>query len=171
MPTNSEDRGIEMTGDGEGNAQAPKPHPALRRLDFLVGKWDARGRFIGSDEDQITGEVTIDWLPGRFFLRQHARLDFAGLYRVDALELIGYDPDSDTFKSLAYSNMSPEPLPYEWDVRDGSMTIRVSHGPLDATFEGSVSADGQRYVGAWRPNPGADETVNPPYELTGTKIG
>lgn len=67
--------------------------------------------------------------------------------------------------------MSPEPLPYEWDVHDGAMTIRVSHGPLDATFQVRVSNDGRSYTGSWRPNPGADETVNPPYDLTGTKIG
>jgi hypothetical protein len=57
--------------------------------------------------------VVIDWLPGGFFRRQHAMLDFAGLYQIDALELIGYDPESDTFKSRAYSNLSPEPLPHE----------------------------------------------------------
>jgi hypothetical protein len=34
-----------------------------------------------------------------------------------------------------------------------------------------VSNDGRSYTGSWRPNPGADETVNPPYDLTGTKIG
>jgi hypothetical protein len=33
-----------------------------------------------------------------------------------------------------------------------------------------VSDDGRSYTGSWRPNPGADETVNPPYDLTGTKI-
>jgi hypothetical protein len=143
-----------MTDEGTTESQVPQPDPALRRLDFLVGRWSARGRFVGSDEDQISGAVEIEWLPGGFFLRQHAQLDFAGLYKVDALELIGYDPASDTFKSLAYSNMSPEPLPYEWDVREGTMTIRVSHGPLDATFQGRVSDDGRSYTGSWRPNPG-----------------
>jgi Protein of unknown function (DUF1579) len=160
-----------VTDDRSPEPQAPRPDPALRRLDFLVGTWSAQGRLLGSDEDNITGEVTIDWLPGGFFLRQHAKLNFAGLYHVDALELIGYDPETDRFPSYAYSNLSPEPLPYEWDVREGSMNIRVSHGPLDATFEGRVSEEGNSYSGGWRPNTGADETFNPPYDLTGTKIG
>jgi Protein of unknown function (DUF1579) len=158
-----------MTDESNGG-QMPEPHPGLGRLDFLVGRWSAKGRFVGEAEARITGEVEIDWLPGGFFLRQHAQLDFAGLYQVDALELLGYDAESDTFRSLAYSNMSPEPLPYEWDVREGAMTIRVSHGPLDATFEGRVDKDGRSYIGRWRPNPGADEMVNPPYDLAGAKL-
>jgi hypothetical protein len=70
-----------MTGESTTEAQMPQPDPALRRLDFLVGRWSARGRFVGSDEDEIGGEVGLDWLPGGFFLRQHAQLDFAGSTR------------------------------------------------------------------------------------------
>lgn len=66
--------------------------------------------------------------------------------------------------------MSPEPLPYEWDVADGSMTIRVSHGPLDATFTGRVGDDGNTFGGGWRPNAGADETVNVPYDIAGERL-
>jgi hypothetical protein len=153
-------------------AQQPRPHPALRRLDFLVGRWSMKGHLLGSEEENIVGEAAFEWLPGGFFLRQRVKLNFAGLFQIDSEELIAYDPGSGKFPSRVYSNLAPEPLPYEWDVReDGSMTITVSYGPLDATFTGGLGEDGDSYSGGWRPNPGADESVNVPYDIGGERIG
>jgi hypothetical protein len=53
------------------------------------------------------------------------RIDFIGL-QIDSLEVIGYDPETDTFPSTVYSNFSPEPLPYKWDVEGDTVTITVS---------------------------------------------
>ena len=86
-----------------------------------------------------------------------------------ALELIGYDPATDTFPSTVYSNLSPDPPPYRWDVEGESVTITVSYGPLDATFTGSWRDDGT-FSGGWRPSPGADESVNVPYDIGGRRL-
>jgi Protein of unknown function (DUF1579) len=96
--------------------QPPRPDPALRRLDRLVGSWTMEGNLVGSDEKNITGETTFTWLPGGFFLEQRVHIDFMGM-PIDALELIGYDPESDTFPSTVFSGFFPTPLPYRWDVR------------------------------------------------------
>jgi hypothetical protein len=148
----------------------PQPDPALKRLDPLVGKWTMKGHMVGSDEENIVGEASYEWMPGGFFLRQHVKLDFAGFAQIDSTEMIGYDPETKTFASQVYSNMSPVPLPYNWDFRDNKLTIKVSYGPMDATFEGELSEDGNSMSGGWRPNPGADETVNVPYDISGTRI-
>jgi hypothetical protein len=66
--------------------------------------------------------------------------------------------------------MSPTPLPYRWEVQGGTVTISVSYDPLDATFTGAFSEDGDSFSGGWRPNPGADEAANPPYDITGTRV-
>ena len=50
------------------------PDPALRKLDVLVGKWELRGRTLDTAEDNITGWVNFEWLPGRFFLQQTGKL-------------------------------------------------------------------------------------------------
>jgi hypothetical protein len=50
------------------------------------------------------------------------------------------------------------------------LRISVSHGALDATFEGTFREDGNRFEGGWRPNPGADETVNVPYDIGGHRV-
>ena len=149
-------------------AQLPTPDPALRRLDRLVGRWTMEGNLVGSDERNIKGETTFRWLPGGFFLEQRAHIDFMGL-QIDALELIGYDSETDTFPSTVFSGFSPEPLPYRWDVQGDAVTIAVSYGELDATFTGSWREDGT-FSGGWRPNPGADETVNVPYDIGGHRL-
>ena len=147
----------------------PQPDPALRRLDRLVGTWSMEGNLVGSHEKNIKGEASYRWLPGGFFLEQHVKLDFMGL-EIDSTEFIGYDTESGAFKSAVFSNLSPEPLPYKWDLQGDTLTISVSYAPLDATFTGQFSEDGESFSGGWRPNRGADETVNVPYDIGGRRI-
>lgn len=146
----------------------PTPDPALKRLERLVGTWDMKGRTLGAEVDNISGRATFEWLPGGFFLQQRITLDFAGL-RIESLELVGYDPETSTFPSTVFSNLAPTPLPYRWEVDEDTLAITVSYGPLDATFTGRWSQDGESFGGGWRPNPGADETVNAPYDIQGRR--
>jgi Protein of unknown function (DUF1579) len=153
----------------EARPQMPTPAPALRRLDRFVGTWSMEGHLVGSDDITIRGQTTFRWLPGGFFLEQHAGIDFMGM-QIDSLELIGYDPATGSFPSTVYANTAPVPLPYRWDVEDDSLTISVSYGPIDATFKGAFDEDGDGFRGGWRPNPGADETVNVPYDIGGRRL-
>jgi hypothetical protein len=157
--------------DYDSNAQqSPKPDPALKRLDRLVGRWTMKGHMLNSDEENILGEATFQWLEGGFFMQQDVEIDFAGMFRIKSRELIGYDAETETFASKVYSNMSPLPLPYKWDLQGDTLTISVSYGPLDASFQGTFGKDGRSFSGGWRPNPGADESINVPYDIAGTRI-
>ena len=149
----------------------PTPDPTLKRLERYVGTWDMKGRVVGSDVDNISGRATFEWLPGGFFMQQRTSLsfDFLGL-QIESLELIGYDPESETFPSTVYANMAPMPLPYRWEVGEDTLKITVSYAPLDATFTGKWSKDGMSFGGGWRPNPGADENVNFPYDIGGHRV-
>src|SRR5262245_36241254 len=149
---------------GDRKTQRPTPDPALRRLAKLVGTWSLQGNLIASEEGIVTGETTFRWLPGGLFLEQRARIDFVGV-EIEALELIGYDPETGTFPSTVFSNFSPSPLPYRYEIDDDTLKISVSYGELDATFSGSFDEDGDGFRGGWRPNPGADETINVPYDI------
>ena len=152
------------------SARPPTPDPALKRLDRLVGTWSMRGHLLGSDDENIIGQATFQWLPGGFFMQQDVEMDFAGAVQIKSRELIGHDPESGAFKSSVYSNLSPSPLPYRWDLEGDALTISVSYGPLDASFEGRFSEDGNSFSGGWRPNPGADTAINPPYDIGGTRL-
>jgi Protein of unknown function (DUF1579) len=151
-------------------AQPPVPDPALKGFDPFIGSWSMKGHLIGSDEENIVGQSTYRWLPGGFFLQQDVELDFAGMFEVKSHELIGYDAESGAFPSTVFSNLSPTPLPYRWELDGRTLRISVSYGPLDATFEGQLSEDGNTFSGGWRPNPGADESINVPYDISGTRM-
>lgn len=153
----------------DATPQLPPPDPALASLDRLLGTWSIEGNLVGSDEKTIKGQTTFRWLPGRFFMEQRFSMHFMGM-EIESLELIGYDPEANTLASTVYSNMSPAPLPYKWEVDGEAVTISVSYGPMDATFHGRYHDDGT-FSGGWRPNPGADETVNVPYDISGRRIG
>ena len=153
----------------DAQAPLPTPDPALRRLDRFVGSWSMEGHLVDSDEITIRGETAFRWLPGGFFLEQKGRLNFLGM-ELETLELIGYDPETGTFPSTVFANIAPQPLPYRWEVAGDDVKISVSYGPLDATFTGRFSEDGQSFGGGWRPNPGADETVNVPDDIGGRRL-
>jgi hypothetical protein len=146
----------------------PTPAPALKRLERFVGTWDMKGRTLGADVDNVSGRATFEWLPGGFFLQQRITLNFAGV-QIESLELVGYDPETDSFPSTVFSNLAPTPLPYRWEVGEDTLRITVSYGLLDATFTGRWSQGEERFGGGWRPNPGADAAVNPPYDIEGRR--
>jgi hypothetical protein len=148
----------------------PAPDPALKRLDRLVGNWSLRGNLVGSDAANIVGQATFRWLDGGFFMQQDVEIDFAGMVKVKSREIIGYDPETKAFASHVYSNLSPAPLPYKWDIQDENLTISVSYGPLNATFTGKFSKDDTNFSGGWRPNPGADKTANVPYDVSAIRV-
>jgi hypothetical protein len=163
-----------MPDDNEAADQArPTPDPALERLNSLVGTWDLNGRPLGSNRDSISGTTTFKWLhdpPGQsFFLQQDMEMDYDG-QRIKSHELIGFDPKTNAFASLVFSNMAPAPWPYVWDVRGDTLTIAIKQLPMDATFTGAFTTDGNSFSGGWRPNPGADATINAPYDITATRV-
>jgi hypothetical protein len=151
----------------------PKPDHALRRLDRLVGKWSLKGRPLGSNEDSIKGTATFKWLHdtdgSSFFLQQDMEMDYAGQL-IKSREIIGYNPKTKAFSSYVYSNMAPDPWPYDWNIEGDKLIISIKKDPMNATFNGKFAADGNSFSGGWRPNPGADETINAPYDVTATRM-
>lgn len=159
--------GADAQGAAEG--EAPKPDPALRRLDRLVGTWHLKGRPVGANKDSISGTTTFAWLEGGFFLQQDMAMDYDGA-PIRSHELIGYDPKAGAFASQVYSNMAGDPWPYQWDIQGDDITISIRKPPMDATFTGKFAPDGESWSGGWRPNPGADEEMNAPYDITVTRV-
>jgi hypothetical protein len=159
--------------DDTRDQSIPRPDPALKRLDRLVGTWKMSGHALGSDEENIVGTTTFTWVHGErgtsFFLQQDMDMDYAGT-PIKSRELIGYNPKTKSFSSHVYSNMAPDAWPYEWNIQGDDLTISIHHGPMDATFHGKFSPDGNSFSGGWRPNPGADEEVNAPYDIRVSRI-
>jgi hypothetical protein len=105
------------------------------------------------------GTTTFEWLHGSygrsFFLQQDMEMDYSGTV-IKSREIIGYHPKTNAF--------------YERDIEGDNMMISIKSDPIDATFHGKFSADGNSFSGGWRPNPGADETINAPYDITASRV-
>ena len=148
--------------------QLPKPDPALRRLEALVGTWTLKGRTLDSKDDNFSGRTMFEWLPGGFFLKQTFEADFMGM-RIQSLELIGHDPSSDTFPSTVYSSLVGVPIPYRYDVRGKDVTITTDLAG-GAKMTGKISEDGNTFSGGWRPLPGKEGPGNVAYDFVGSRV-
>lgn len=157
-----------MTQEQTQPQQLPMPDPALRRLDPFIGSWTFRGRTVGATADDFIARTTFAWLPGGFFLRQEFTAEYRGM-RIEALELIWYDPSSGTFPSTVYSNIAGFPIPYRYDIRGRDVTITTDLAG-GATMNGRISEDSDTFSGGWRPNPGAEGQGNDAYDFVATRV-
>jgi hypothetical protein len=82
--------------------------------------------------------------------------------------VISYDPATQTFPSLVYSNVSGEPLQYQYGVRGKDVTIRTEFGG-GATYKDTFSEDGNTMSGGWRPDEGKGGGGNIAYDLSGIR--
>ncbi len=145
--------------------QMSTPDPALKRLEKLVGTWSIKGRTLDSQDDNISGWVTIEWLPGGFFLQQLGEMEFMGS-KIHSLEIVGYDPSTKAFFSNVYSNMAGVPAPYEWDIQGNVVT----HWTEESKYTGILSEDGNILSGGWRPEEGKEGPENVAYDATMTRV-
>jgi Protein of unknown function (DUF1579) len=153
---------IDMVDTNTPTYALPKPDPRLREFERFIGTWEMQGRTLDSDVDNVTARATFEYLPGGFFVAQRFTADFVG-QPIESLEIIGYDPESDTFPSTVYANMAATPLSYRWELDGDEVTIATEE--LGATFRGRWS--GTTFSGGWRPNPGREGPGNIPYDVSG----
>ena len=142
-----------------------KPDLALKRLDILVGKWRMKGRTSGALEDNMGGELVAEWMLGGFFLRLTSWIRSEDIV-VQSEEMVGYDPIKKMFTSIVFSDLRSAPIPYEWDIRGNT----VKHSGAGATYQGTVSDDGDTITGRWSPDEGTEETDMTSYEMTMERV-
>lgn len=148
-----------QNNDPQTETDTSKPHPALQRLNVLIGTWDMKGHTLNSKEDNITGWNTFEWLPGGFFLKSTGEINFKGAI-IQSTEIIGYDPATDTFPSKVYSNMDGNILPYSWNVQGNIVT----HSDPTSQYTGTLSEDGKTLTGGWRANTGEEQSEENSYD-------
>jgi len=111
--------------------------------------------------DNISGQFTIEWMPGGVFMIQHGEWNFVGM-PMKTLEILHYDPSTNTFPSSVYTSMTAAPLTYQWDVQ-GNI---IKHWLEGSTYTGEFSEDGDTITGGWRPDEGVEATAGNAYDAT-----
>jgi hypothetical protein len=91
--------GTFMNADG-------KPGPEHKKLERLIGRWINEGQTIattGSPALQIVTSDVYEWAPGGFFVIHYA-YGRAGNEYGGAVEIIGYDQESKTYRNYAFDS-------------------------------------------------------------------
>ena len=143
-------------------AKKQTPNPALKNLEMLVGKWKMSGRTLGSKENNITGEVSGEWILDGFFLQLTGWLRFQD-FEIQSIEIIGYDAEKKMFPATVFGNSGGNPLQYQWDVQGNILTHSAAAG---AIYKGTISNDGKTISGGWRPDEGVETNDGNAYDMT-----
>lgn len=130
-------------------ARERRPHaegdPVMRGLDRLAGTWAVSG---GAE-----GQVTYEWLEGRFFLIQRVDLEQFG-QRSRGIEIIGRErpfgatePGQD-IRSRYYDNHG-NTFDYVYDLDGDVLTIWGGERGSPAFYRGTFGEDGDSLSGSW----------------------
>ena len=148
-----------MTDDHADTQQPPTPNPDLEGLGRLVGTWSVSGG--------ARGQVTYEWMEGRFFLLQHVELEQYG-QKSKGIEIIGHErpfgaEPSPEIRSRFYDNYG-NTLDYVYELEGDTLTIWGGQKGSPAYYKGRFSEDGNTITGAWvYPGGGG-------YESTSTRV-
>jgi hypothetical protein len=83
-----------------------RPGPEHKKLERLIGRWINEGQTIattGSPALQIVTSDIYEWAPGGFFVIHYA-YGRAGNEYGGAVEIIGYDQESKTYRNYAFDS-------------------------------------------------------------------
>lgn len=120
-----------------------------RRLQALIGRWKTQGRVLpsdGEDAAEIDAVDTYEWLPGGFALlhRVDARV---GDETVEGAEIIGYDPERGSYRTLYFGSDGPNAYEARLSDRDGALVWSMRS--LRDRFTGTFSPNGDTITGHW----------------------
>jgi hypothetical protein len=143
--------------------EVPKPAPELKKLDYFVGTWMARGDLKAGPMGpggKFTGTNYVQWMDGGFFLVTHS--DFNGaMGKGTETSYMGYDSKEkmytyDSFNTLgeadhAKGNVDGDTWTWLSETTMGSQTSkgRLTINVLSATaynFKFEMSHDGATWV-------------------------
>ena len=130
-------------------ASWPEPHPELRRLEPLIGRWKQRGQtkdsILGPGEP-YTSEEHFYWLEGGHFLVQTYNSTFGSEPAQKGINYWYYDQDTNRFEIIFFSNNGPfteEGNRYHGLIEEDRLTFT---GPAQFTHrldeQGRISVSG-----------------------------
>jgi hypothetical protein len=134
--------------------QQPTRHPALKRLDALVGEWELASSVRGQPMGR--GRTAFEWLEGDAFLIQHADAepsdDAPTEWVVNSpmplTTIIGLDDSTERFCML-YADARAVFRVYQMSLSDGVWRAWRDAPGFFQRFTGTFSDDGKTITGRW----------------------
>jgi hypothetical protein len=119
---------------------------ALDRLEALIGRWKTEGQTTDAGGgDRIDAIDTYERLPGGALL--HLVDAQVGDQKVEGAEIIGHDPDRNTYATQYFGSEGPTAYDASLAEEDGSLTWRMQSETT--RFAGTFSEDGNLITGHW----------------------
>ena len=141
-----------MAEEKTANAK-PTPSEGHKRLAALLGTWKTEGTTVASDGQPsitIRGTDAYEWLAGEFFLVHRVDVHMGDDHH-RAIELIGYDPDNNSYPMHAYDNQGNATVMTGTVSEDGVWTF--ADDATRATL--TIGADGRSMTAFWERKDGA----------------
>jgi hypothetical protein len=134
-----------------------KPHPELKKLDRLVGKWKISG-------PKVDGHTEVEWMEGGFFLIQRSDLIYDG-ERHKGVEYIGFDEDTQTLRSHLME-INGSNFTYTYDIEGDTLWDWFGDKGSNIFSRGVFSKDGNTIIGSWQWQEGGRTTDSYEYIMT-----
>jgi len=151
------------------NSNVPKPNPALRALEILIGKWEvelSNASFLPNPSATVRSEVVFEWLEDGAFLTM--RMGENPSKSQGAIWLINRDESNYDYKVFYYDDRNVSRI-YEMSFADQVWTLWRGSPSFSQRFEGKINDDGNRILAKWeKSNDG--QTWEHDFDVTYTRI-
>jgi hypothetical protein len=128
---------------------SPKPNPALKDLEVLVGDWEmelSNAAFLPNPSDTAKGHISFEWLQGGAFLVM--RMGDKPPSPPAAIWLISRDESTPDYTVLYYDARSVSRV-YEMSFSERVWKMWRESPGFWQRYEGTVSNDGKTITAHW----------------------
>jgi len=151
------------------SSNVPKPNPALRALEILIGKWEmelSNASFLPNPSATVRSEVVFEWLEDGAFLTM--RMGENPSKSQGAIWLINRDESNYDYKVFYYDDRNVSRI-YEMSFADQVWKLWRRSPGFSQRFEGKINPDGKRILAKWeKSNDG--QTWEHDFDVTYTRI-
>jgi hypothetical protein len=150
-------------------------HPALGRLEALVGEWELQA-FMGGQPVPGRGRTTFEWLEGGAFLVQHADVEYGDGAPPEwvanspfpVTTIIGLDDATEQF-SMLWADARAIYRVYQMSLRDSVWKVWRDAPGFFQRFTGTFGEDGKTITGGWELSRDGS-SWEPDLDVTYTKV-
>jgi hypothetical protein len=137
------------TSKAQPGQKPPKPNPALKELEVLVGEWEmelSHSAFLPNPSDTVKGRVSFEWVEGGAFMEM--RQGEKPPNPPAALWLIGRDESEKGYEILYFDARAVSRI-YQMTFENGVWKMWRESPGFSQRYEGRLSSDRNTIEAHW----------------------